>query len=146
MDSNMGNSSMTSMRTMVFTTNQDTPLYSSAWTPTSPTQYAGACIFLILLAILGRCLIASKAIAERRWLAVARNRRYVEVAGRTSESSLDYQGPESKAVSLLAAEGIQEPVKIVGRVTPPIPQPWRFSVDLPRALLFLCVAAVGYLL
>jgi hypothetical protein len=136
---------MSSMGMMVFTTSQNTPLYSSSWTPSSSSQYAGTCIFLILLAIFGRYLVAVKAVAERRWLAVALNRRYVAVAGRTSEASLVDQDPDTKAASLITAQGIQESVKVVRRVAPG-PQPWRFSVDLPRALLFLCVATVAYLL
>ncbi|EME50332.1 hypothetical protein DOTSEDRAFT_120864 [Dothistroma septosporum NZE10] len=43
---------------MVFFTATDTPLYSMAWMPKSTGQYAGTCIFLILLAIVFRSLLA----------------------------------------------------------------------------------------
>jgi len=136
---------MSSMGMAGFTTSQNSPLYSSSWTPSSPSQYAGTCIFLILLAALGRFLVAVKAVAERRWLAVALNRRYVVVAGQSSEASLVDQDPDAKAASLITPQGVQESVKVVRRTTRG-PQPWRFSVDLPRALLFLCIATVTYLL
>ncbi|CAK7201830.1 hypothetical protein SEUCBS139899_004545 [Sporothrix eucalyptigena] len=35
-----------------------TPLFSSAWTPSTTGQYAGTCIFLILLAVIHRALVA----------------------------------------------------------------------------------------
>jgi solute carrier family 31 (copper transporter), member 1 len=43
---------------MVFFTAHTTPLYSSAWTPRTIGQYAGTCIFLIVLSIIFRGLIA----------------------------------------------------------------------------------------
>ena len=44
--------------TMTFFTSQTTPLYSSAWVPTTYGQYAGTQIFLIVLAVIFRGLIA----------------------------------------------------------------------------------------
>ncbi|CAK7236610.1 hypothetical protein SBRCBS47491_009697 [Sporothrix bragantina] len=35
-----------------------TPLFSTAWTPSNTGQYAGTCIFLIILAVIHRALVA----------------------------------------------------------------------------------------
>ncbi|WPH01860.1 Protein P80, protein [Acrodontium crateriforme] len=43
---------------MVFFTSAKTPLYSSSWTPSNKGQYAGTCIFLIVLAAIFRSLLA----------------------------------------------------------------------------------------
>ncbi|PVH69991.1 hypothetical protein DL98DRAFT_521861 [Cadophora sp. DSE1049] len=50
----MGMSSMA----MTFFTSSTTPLYSLSWTPSSPGQYAGTCIFLIFLSAIFRGLLA----------------------------------------------------------------------------------------
>lgn len=43
---------------MVFFQSATTPLYSSAWTPSSFGPYAGTCLFLVFLAVVHRVLIA----------------------------------------------------------------------------------------
>ncbi|KAL5118440.1 hypothetical protein ACEQ8H_003616 [Pleosporales sp. CAS-2024a] len=43
---------------MTFFTSSKTPLFSTAWTPTSAGQYAGTCIFLIIFAAIFRALLA----------------------------------------------------------------------------------------
>ncbi|KAL7931598.1 Ctr copper transporter family domain-containing protein [Trichoderma chlorosporum] len=43
---------------MVFFTSTNTPLWSSAFTPTTTGQYAGTCIFLIAFAVVFRILLA----------------------------------------------------------------------------------------
>lgn len=43
---------------MVFFAAHDTPLYSNAWTPKTVGQYAGTCIFLIVLSLVFRGLVA----------------------------------------------------------------------------------------
>ncbi|TLD10196.1 hypothetical protein PgNI_05422 [Pyricularia grisea] len=48
---------MSSM-SMVFFSSQSTPLFSRAWTPSSPEAYAGTCIFIFLLTIAQYLLIA----------------------------------------------------------------------------------------
>lgn len=143
----MGSSgSSSSMSTsMVFTNTHDAPLYSSAWSPTTSGAYAGTCIFLIVLAILDRCLIAFKATMERHWRAVHLNRRYVAIAGKSTESGRIDADPNVKLASLVTAQGVEETVKVVHSI-PSGPIPWRFSVDLPRAVLYLCIAGVSYLL
>jgi hypothetical protein len=131
--------------TMVFTNSQATSLYSASWMPTSAGQYAGTCIFIIVLSVIGRCLIAFKAVMEQKWLAMALNRRYVVIAGKKPESAIPDTDLDSTKASLLTTHGVEENVKVVRRVSHG-PQPWRFSVDLPRALLFLCITGVSYLL
>ena len=71
MDMSMGGDSMSGMdmsgmtmdmsqMLMTFFTSTVTPLYSKAWTPDSSGQYAGTCIFLIILPIIFRALIAAR--------------------------------------------------------------------------------------
>lgn len=115
------------------------------WTPTSRGGYAGTCIFLIILAIIGRSLMAFKALMEHRWLAAHLKRRYIVVAGKNPEAGGIASDPEAKPATLVTAQGVEENVRVVYRYTHE-PIPWRFSVDLPRALIFLCIAGVGYLL
>lgn len=145
MDHSMSSMSSMSGMTMVFTNTHNTPLFSSAWTPSSPGSYAGTCIFLIVLAIIDRCLIAFKATMERHWLATHLKRRYVAIAGKTTEAGRINSDPDAKIASLVTSQGVEESVKVVHSISKG-PIPWRFSVDLPRALLFLCIAGVSYLL
>ncbi|MCJ1311514.1 hypothetical protein MMC25_005186 [Agyrium rufum] len=134
-----------SMAMMTFVTSTSTPLYSKRWTPSSSAAYAGTCIFLIILAIIFRALFAVKSIAERRWLNKEMNRRYVVVRGRSPESERIEQSSDAKDGTLISENGLEEKVKVVRRHMSPT-TPWRFSVDLPRALLTTTIAAVGYLL
>ena len=43
---------------MTFFTSTSTPLFSLSWSPSTAGQYAGTCIFLIVLAALFRALVA----------------------------------------------------------------------------------------
>ncbi|RAO66896.1 uncharacterized protein BHQ10_002908 [Talaromyces amestolkiae] len=138
-------SSSTMTMAMVFTNSHSTPLFSSAWTPTTSGQYAGTCIFLIILAIIGRCLMAFKAAMERRWLGIALDRRYVVVAGKKTESALPDVDTDTIKTGTLTCRGVDETVRVVRQVTTET-QPWRFSVDLPRAALAFVVVGVSYLL
>ena len=141
-----GSSSSSSMSmAMVFNNNHDTPLFSNAWTPSSQGTYAGTCIFLIVLAIIARGLVAFKAIMEQRWIAAHLNRRYITIAGKTPEAGRIDADSDAKIATLVTAQGVEETVKVVHRATRE-PLPWRFSVDLPRGLIFLCISGVSYLL
>lgn len=82
---------------------------------------------------------------ERHWLATHLNRRYVTVAGKSSEAGNIDSDPDAKLASLITAQGVEESVKVVHNINRG-PIPWRFSVDLPRALLFLCIVGISYLL
>ncbi|KAI9786441.1 MAG: hypothetical protein M1839_006901 [Geoglossum umbratile] len=141
MASSMPESGMSS----VFSTAMDTPLYSTAWTPHSPAGYAGTCIFLILFATLWRGVFAFKSTMERRWLDTALRRRYVVVAGRQRESERVSQESENKGTVLMTERGVEEEVRVVRRNSRGV-MPWRWSVDLPRALIVLALSGMGYLL
>ncbi|RMJ22240.1 Copper transporter [Aspergillus sp. HF37] len=144
--SSSSSSSMGMGMAMTFSNTHNTPLYSTLWTPSSDGAYAGTCIFLIILGMLDRGLFAFKAIMERRWLAAHLERRSIVVAGKTPEAGRINADPDAKVASLVTAEGTQESVKVVQRATIPEPLPWRFSADLPRALIVLCITGVSYLL
>lgn len=149
----MGDSSSSSMSgmsmSMVFTTDHSTPLYSSAWTPSSTGAYAGTCIFLIVLAVISRMLLAYRGHLERKWHDNAVKRRYVVVAGESAAERQLSNGSEKSEDAVLTTRGMDESVRVVqqgrkGRVLEATP--WRLSTDLPRACIFTVQAGVGYLL
>ncbi|KAF2689320.1 Ctr copper transporter-like protein [Lentithecium fluviatile CBS 122367] len=138
-------SSMTmSGMAMSFFTSTTTPLYSESWTPSSAGAYAGTCIFLILLAITLRALITAKSFLEARALASAIKRRYVVVADQQTVGDKAFNDANS-LTGILTTNGMQENVRIVEAPAKHV-QPWRFSVDLPRAVIMTLIAGVGYLL
>ncbi|KAF2172969.1 hypothetical protein M409DRAFT_62610 [Zasmidium cellare ATCC 36951] len=144
-------SGMTSMSmSMVFTTDHSTPLFSSQWTPTTTGAYAGTCIFLIILAIISRLLLAFRSTLERKWHDRAVNRRYVMVAGESERERERQSLPaeEKSAEATLTTNGLDESVRVVrtARNRGMEVVPWRFSTDLPRAGIFFVQAGVGYLL
>lgn len=145
MDMSSSSSPHTKSMQMIFVNSHSTPLYSESWTPRTTGQYAGACIFLILLAMTFRGLLAARHIVELRWSAQARNRRYVVVAGRTPESGNIENDPDAKEGSLITAQGVEERVKVVRTAKQPT-IPFRLSVDVPRAFLMFVIAGIGYLL
>lgn len=130
--------------TMAFFTATDTPLYSMSWTPRTAGQYAGTCIFLIFLAVMLRAIFTAKTFLEMKALEGALKRRYVVVAGEKTASDRASDDGSSLA-GILTTNGVQEDVRIVSAPVKHV-QPWRFSVDLPRALLMTIATAVGYLL
>lgn len=121
----------------VFTNAHNTPLFAASWIPSSPAGYAGTCIFLIVLAILDRCLIAFKALMERHWQAEYVNRHYVAIADKPSELE--------RIASVVAAQGMEDSIRVVHSVSSG-PIPWRSTIDVPRAVLFLIISGVSYLL
>ena len=128
---------------MAFFTATNTPLYSEAWTPQNAGQYAGTCIFLIVLAITLRGIFTIKNFLEARALETAMKRRYIVVAG---EKAITEQSNDASSMTgILTANGMQEDVRIVSAPVKLV-QPWRFSVDLPRAALMMVATGVGYLL
>jgi copper transporter 1 len=146
MDSSMdmGGMSMSSGMAMGFITSTNTPLYSASWTPSSAGAYAGTCIFLIILSILLRAIFTAKAYLEHKAVESALKRRYVVVAG--EKAVVDKVADDvSSMTGVLTTKGVEENVRIVSAPVSHI-QPWRFSVDLPRALLMTVAAGVGYLL
>ncbi|KAH8171819.1 ctr copper transporter family protein [Sarocladium implicatum] len=130
---------------MFFQTDENTPLFASAWTPNSAGTYAATCIFLIVLAALARGLIAYRSIQEARWLDRDASRRYVSTAqGRTPLAERISQDRDAKSMTL-SENGMEENVFVVERKRG-IVRPWRFSVDPIRAVLDTVIAGVGYLL
>ncbi|OCK84745.1 putative Ctr copper transporter [Lepidopterella palustris CBS 459.81] len=133
-----------SQMSMTFFASTTTPLFSSQWTPKSAGAYAGTCIFLIILAFLLRGTLTLKHFLEHKWLEQAKRRRYVVVADRTPISERISSDADSKT-AVLTVNGVEESVKVVHSPIPQV-QPWRFSVDLPRAALVTIMGGVGYLL
>ncbi|KAF2810208.1 uncharacterized protein BDZ99DRAFT_570809 [Mytilinidion resinicola] len=129
---------------MTFFTSSLTPLYSEQWAPKSTGAYAGTCIFLILFAALYRGSFKLLHFLEHKWLESAMKRRYVVVADKTPIAERISSDADSKT-AVISANGVEEHVVIVQSPIQHV-QPWRFSVDLPRALLYTCIAGVGYLL
>ncbi|KAF2741116.1 Ctr copper transporter-like protein [Polyplosphaeria fusca] len=127
-----------------FFTATNTPLYSESWTPSSAGAYAGTCIFLILLAVVLRALFTAKSYLEARAIETALKRRYVVVADQTSAAE-KVAGDGSSTTGILTTNGVQENVRMLQAPTKHV-QPFRFSVDLPRAGLMTVIAGVGYLL
>lgn len=81
---------------------------------------------------------------EHKWHEAALQRKYVVVADKTPISERVAADTDSKT-GILTTNGVEESVRVVqapARHT----QPWRFSVDLPRAALVMVNAGVGYLL
>ncbi|KAF2259064.1 putative Ctr copper transporter [Lojkania enalia] len=142
----MSSTSMSSSHgmSMAFFTATNTPLYSESWTPSSAGAYAGTCIFLIVLAILLRAGFTLKAWLDRRALRSALKRRYVVVAGQAPVLEKVVSDANSQT-GILTTNGVEENVRMVEAPVEDF-QPFRFSVDLPRAALMTVLAGVAYLL
>ncbi|KAK4638016.1 uncharacterized protein CLAFUR5_01072 [Fulvia fulva] len=134
---------------MVFTTDHSTPLYSSAWTPSGTGAYAGTCLFLIILGVISRLLLAYRYVVEQKWHDKAVQRRYIVVAGENAverERRLEPSAEKSDEATL-TTRGMDESVRVVRTARRSLQNtPWRFSTDLPRACIFTVQAGVGYLL
>lgn len=145
MDMDMSSdSSSSSMMGMLFNTAADTPLYTSSFAPSTSGQYAGICIFLIILAAVLRGLFAAKTLVEARWTAQALQRRYIVVADKQPAAER-IESDEASRTGVLTANGVEERVTIAHRQVGGV-QPWRFGVDLPRAAMVTVIVGVGYML
>lgn len=133
-----------SMMSMTFFTSTMTPVYSDMWTPKSTGQYAGTCIFLIILATIFRGLLAIKAWKETAWMDAEFNRRYVTVAGKEPQSKRVSSDSDSKRM-YLSENGVEEDVIVVKKRTMGT-RPWRITTDPVRAVMDTVIAGVGYLL
>lgn len=127
---------------MVFFTATNTPLFSETWTPSSAGSYAGTCIFLIVLAIIFRALYTAHVMFNNRAMKSAMKRRYVVVEGEGAEK---IAADADSTIGILTTNGVAENVRIVQAPVQHF-QPFRFSVDLPRAALLTVITGVGYLL
>jgi hypothetical protein len=129
---------------MTFFNSYSTPIYSSLWTPASIGSYAGTCIFIIILAVIFRFLLALKAWKESDWMDKEFNRRYVTVAGKVPKAERMSSDNESKRM-VLSENGVEEDVFVVKKKGVK-GRPWRLTVDPQRAAIDTVVAGVGYLL
>jgi len=118
---NMGGSTMKmgmSDMMMTFFTSTSTPLYSSAWTPSSTGQYAGTCIFIIALAFVMRALVALRVNFLSLW--------DTWTARHSADAFFDSPGRCAPACQS--------------------PRPWRINEAAVRASLDVVLAGVSYLL
>lgn len=133
-------SSSSSGMSMAFTDGKGTPLYSNGWVPTSTGAYAGTCIFLVILAIISRCLVAWRQNLEQRWHQRQMTRRFIVVADSSGQERFRDRangGKESDSEESRAASTQSAALNSA---------PWRLSTDLPRSLIFTVQAGVGYLM
>lgn len=136
---------------MSFFDAHDTTLFSTKWTPSNAGEYAGTCIFLIVLAIIACMLNAYRHILEAKWHDRDVSRRYIKVADpneRDPEKDGDSPATDGLRESTLTVGGVKEQVRVITspRKAGVHVKPWRFSVDLPRACVFAVQSGVGYLL
>jgi copper transporter 1 len=102
---------------MTFFTSTETPLYSKDWTPSGAGQYAGTCIFLIVLASVFRGLLALRTRLPMLW---------------DQRSDVERQKDTKDQEWGAAADRAKEP--------------WRVNEALARATLDTILAGVSYLL
>ena len=114
------------------------------WTPTNLGEYAGTCIFLVVLATIFRGLLAVKAWKETAWLDAEFNRRYVTVAGKPTKAERISSSSDSKRM-ILTENGVEEDVVVVKKRSMGI-RPWRITTDPLRAVMDTVIAGVAYLL
>ena len=130
----------------VFFTSTTTPLYSNSWSPSTTGQYAGTCIFLILLAIVFRTLFALRAVQERKWQLEESSRQY-NIAGVENKEKEEEKEEDSRAsVSTRTSnDGCIKVTKVIKKENVGV-RPWRTTQDVPRACVDVVIAGVGYLL
>ncbi|KAF4552572.1 Hypothetical protein D9617_9g023610 [Elsinoe fawcettii] len=119
-----GHSSMMAMSDMMMTffTSSSTPLFAENWTPDTIGQYAGTCIFLIVLAIIFRGLVAVRCVFSDL---------YYQYSHRHE--------PEWRAARILDQD--KNGLRVgTGRTR------WTIDEAVPRAVLDTVLAGVSYLL
>ena len=87
---------------------------------------------------------------EVKWHDKAMKRRYVVIAGETTEQrerQLGFRDSEKTEEATLTSRGLDERVRVLRASRRGIEtKPWRFSTDLPRACVFTVQAGLRYLL
>ncbi|KAK1969295.1 ctr copper transporter [Colletotrichum sublineola] len=107
-----------------------TPLYSNAWTPGNEGQYAGTCIFLIMLGSILRILLAVKPILEDRFW-----RNLPTHTTKDAESAHFVESDEpGKAGVVVKGDFVQQW------------KGWRAGPAAARATYEVVVGGIGYLL
>jgi hypothetical protein len=128
----------------VFSTGTGTPLYSSKWMPMSISAYAGTCIFLVVLAIIFRFLVAFESVLEERWIDAELNRRYVVIIRKPNTKERVSSDSDSKR-PLLTENGVEEDVMVVRKHMKGTMR-WSINTDGPRAAIDVVIAGILYLL
>jgi hypothetical protein len=132
--------------TTIFINSYTTPLYSSRWTPASAGHYAATCIFLVILAIAGRGLVASKGLLEQRWKAAALSRQRTALAAKSTESeAFATSGLDTKMGTASTARRVDQDNERDTGVSIN-PAPFQPMVDVSRALIFTVITGVSFLL
>ncbi|KAJ5698112.1 hypothetical protein N7462_000117 [Penicillium macrosclerotiorum] len=115
---------------MTFFTSFKTSLFAADWTPSSKGQYAGTCIFLIVLAVILRVLLALRPILEGRlWTDSVRHGML--------DDHLPDESHQTKYMS-----GFQLSMQELGSRW----SRWRVNPAAGRATFELVVAGIAYLL
>ncbi|TDZ29589.1 hypothetical protein C8035_v011145 [Colletotrichum spinosum] len=117
--------------TMTFFQAFQTPLFATSWTPSTQGQYAGTCVFLVVLACILRLLLAVKPILEDRFW---RNNPAYD-----SDKQPFYAHGGGEVEPGLGASVVRR--DIVGRW-----RGWRAGAAAARATYEVLVGGVGYLL
>ncbi|KAI1097401.1 hypothetical protein F4804DRAFT_327733 [Jackrogersella minutella] len=118
---------------MTFFYSSTTSLFSRSWTPATSAEYVGTCIFLIVLAVVMRFMLALKPVLEKLlWNAAI-----------GPEGELI---PDDEACYQKEDVASHPPSKRVYGAIRRRWAAWRFGTSLSRALLELSLATVGYLL
>ena len=88
MPSTGSNATMMPMSSMAMTffTSQQTPLFSSSWMPSNTGDYAGTCIFLIILGAILQFLLSSRALYYRKLVNLDMTRREIKIQDSTIRS------------------------------------------------------------
>ncbi|KAH8654668.1 Ctr copper transporter [Ilyonectria robusta] len=105
-------------------------------------NYAGTCLFLIVLGVIARSLVAVKSVLERRWIDADLNSRYVVV--KTNPNN-DVSSDAESSKGILTENGIEKDVMVVRRHMKGAPT-WRITIDGPRAAIDTAIAGVLYLI
>ncbi|KZL77843.1 low affinity copper transporter, partial [Colletotrichum tofieldiae] len=108
-----------------------TPLYSDAWTPGNEGQYAGTCIFLVVLASILRLLLAVKPVLEERFW---RNLPTYDT-DKDAESSPYVESVEPGKAGVVVRKDFVERWK-----------GWRAGAAAARATYEVIIGGIGYLL
>jgi len=123
-------------------------LLFKSWRPTSSGAIAGACIFLVFLAILERWLAAVRVILNEHW-----RFRAFAMAARTEKFSSRLSAGSEKSGSLDSTGEIEElprmtapPVPIASRRSPRKLAPFILAHDIPRGVIHAAQALLGYVI
>ena len=126
----------------MFSTGPGTPLYSPTWIPVSEGNYAGTCLFLVVLAFIFRALVSLRSILKRRGIEANLNSRYTIISRRPAGGTdSDLQSATSPLKENIEEDNVivvHRPVKVV--------RPWRFTTDGARAVVDVMTVGVVYLL